>query len=579
MLRRLTPGRRAAFGIVALSALPLLAPSIITPKPQEPVPASPHAEGRVLVKLRPAPLLARLHEEPVRAALAARLGGDSVRPLFPPDGGPALRRALGRGPLAGGLGTESASVRNARRRRYGLDRWVVMELAADERVGGAVARLSGDSSVEVVVPDFGGRGAGVLAAASHEGAADGYGTARFLPNDPRFAQQWYLDQPGDADIDMPEAWDLRRSTPIPVAVLDTGVDFTHPDLSGIFEPGWDYVNDDADPSDDQGHGTHVTGLIGAVGGNGVGIAGAAYDVRIVPLKVLDQDNFGFYSWWAAGLVFAADLGVPVVNLSAGGPNPSPALLDAVRYAHDRGSVICVAMMNENSDVPYYPAAYSETIAVGATDVNDARADPFFWGGGSSWGPHIDLVAPGDGLISTRNTGGYVSGGGTSQATPLVTAVVALMMGPRGGIDPEEVRRILRDTADDQVGRPGEDTPGFDVYHGAGRLNAAAAIAEALAGAPTPGERLQALPPRPNPSRGFVRIGFNLPTSGPVTVKIYDTRGRLVRTLAEGGSFPAGGSFIKWNGSDGSGRPVPSGIYLYEIRAGSARATGKLMRIK
>jgi thermitase len=558
----LRPPRPAVFTQITLLGPCLLAIGLlVSPSGTR---AQTPASDRVLVKLYPAPTIARLHatdrESALRALnlLAGELEATSLRPLFPMDGGPALRRAARPTRLPGSLPPESEGARLARRNRFGLDRWVVLDLSGDEKAAEAVARLSENPLVELATPDHQGRGA-----------------ARYIPNDPQFNQQWYLDQASDADIDMPEAWDLRRSTPILIAVLDTGVDFAHPDLTGIFENGWDYVNDDSSPADDQGHGTHVTGLIAARGGNGIGIAGAAFDAHILPVKVLDSENVGFYSWWAAGFVLAADLGAPVINLSAGGVSFGPALNDAVLYAVDRGSVVCVAMMNQNSAVPYYPAAYNETIAVGATDSSDERAVPLGSEPGSSYGSHIDLVAPGDGLLSTRRGGGYGTGSGTSFATPLVSGVVALMVGADGGID----TRILRETADDQVGLPGEDTAGFDIYHGAGRLNAEAAMLETLSDTPPPSQRLQALPAWPNPSAGLARIGFNQPAAGPVTVRIYDTRGRLIRTAAEAQVFPAGQSYVIWDGRSGDGREAPSGIYLYEIIAGTERVTGKLIRLR
>ena len=542
------------------------------------------AADRVLIRLRPLPTTARLvassgqERETQLAQLAVELNVMSLRPLFTERDNPALERALQRVPRAGLLPPESEAARRARRARHGIDRWMTADLPPGESVALAVARLSSEPLVEIVEPDYVGRGAGVVREPASGRRTAAAGAARFVPNDPLFPSQWHLDQASDADIDMPEAWDLRRSTRTTVAVLDTGVDAAHPDLSAVILPGYDFANSDDDPTDDQGHGTHVTGLLAAIGGNGIGVVGAAFDVRVIPIKVLDSAKRGFYSWWSQGFVYATDLGVPVINLSAGGENPGSALLNGVQYAYDRGVVICVAMMNENSSQPYYPAAYQETIAVGATNINDERADPFFWGDGSSYGSHIDLVAPGDNVLSTVRGGGYGNGGGTSQATPLVSGVVALMIGSAGSIDPEEARRILRLTADDQVGRAVEDSIGFDIYHGAGRLNAEAALAEVVSTRP-PGSRLTALAARPNPSTGLVRLAFNLPQAGPVTVRIYDARGRLVRTLMKGVAYPAGQQVATWDGRTVDGRPVPTGIYLYEVLSRGGRATGKLTRIK
>jgi len=546
--------------------------------PQQPHPGiSPEevAAGRVVVRLRHSPLTARFRFErftpDLAAEIAARLSGTAARPLFPLEDRTALHRSRLRSLLPHAFPAEAEATIHARRRRYGLDRWIILELAEGETVMQALERLARHPLVDDVEPDYRGSGAGFRTSPIL--------VPRYTPNDPRFVQQWYLNQANDADIDMPEAWEITRSAlDVPIAVLDTGADLDHPDLATALLAGWDYVNDDPNPSDDEGHGSNVTGLLGAIGGNGIGIAGVAFETLILPIKVLDQDQYGYYTWWASGFYYATDLGVRVINLSAGGENYSAALHTAVRYAYDRGVVICTSMMNFDNAVPYYPAAFSETFAVGATNDEDRRADPFIWGGGSSYGDHIDLVAPGNGLISTYRDGGYAIYAGTSQATALVSGVAALMIQLDVTLTVEEVRTILREKADDQVGRISEDTPGFDIYHGGGRLNAASALDSVAAGALVP-TAFTAHPPRPNPSMGPVRFVYDLTEAGPVTLRIYDARGRLVVTVLEGVPRSAGRHVETWYGTDPRGSPVPSGIYLFELIAGRHRATGKLIRLK
>jgi len=535
-----------------------------------------HAPDRVLVRLSPSPLAARVQEEPFSAelggTLAVRLSAAAVQPLFPLDG-PAvnqIQRTRNSVILSSLLPQESRAATLARRRRFGLDRWLILALNPGESVSGAMERLRLNPLLDIVEPDYQGRGTGA--------AAVQYPGPDFTPNDPEFGNQWYLNNVTDTDIDMPEAWDIQRSaSSVPVAVLDTGADLDHPDLVAALLPGWDYVNDDADPEDDEGHGTNVAGLIGATGGNGLGIAGVAYEAFVIPLKVLDDSQTGYYSWWASGFYYAANLGVRIINISAGGVNDSEALHAAVQYARARGVVICAAMMNFNSAVPYYPAAYSETIAVGATDRQDLRADPFLWGGGSSFGTHIDLVAPGNLLRSTYLDGGYASYSGTSQATPLVAGVAALMIQIDVTLTPQEVATILGATADDQVGRPTEDIAGFDIYHGHGRLNAAAALTAAAAGIDPP-VAFKAWLPRPNPSSGLVRFVYDLVEPANVTLRIFDVRGRLVATVLRGVSRLSGRHVETWSGIGRDGNRVPSGMYLYELVAGADRATGKIIRL-
>ena len=534
-----------------------------------------YAPGRVLIRLGESQLVSLMRQQSFTSdlgnSIAAQFSGSSARQLFPLDGraNTPLRRSRLSAPAL--LPQESASAIEARRSRFGLDRWIILELTEEETVDEAIDRLRTNQLVEFVEPDFMGRGTGVKIAE--------YSLPGFTPNDPRFSDQWYLDNIDDADIDMPEAWDIQRSaSSVPVAVLDTGADLDHPDLAEALLPGWDYVNDDSDPSDDEGHGTNVAGLIGAIGGNGQGIAGVAYESLIVPVKVLDNNQFGYYSWWVSGFYFAANLGVRVINLSAGGVNHSEALHAAVQYAFDRGIVICVAMMNEDSDVPYYPAAYSETVAVGATDRQDQRADPFSWGGGSSYGDHIDLIAPGNGLISTYLNGNYANYAGTSQAAPLVAGVAALMFQIDVTLTPQEIVTILWNTADDQVGRSAEDIKGFDIYHGYGRLNAFSALTAVSTGNVTP-DLFAAYLPRPNPSSGPVRFVYDLAEPATVTLRIFDVRGRLVATVLEGVSRSSGTHVETWFGISLDGNQVPSGMYLFELVAGSNRATGKFIRLK
>ena len=291
------------------------------------------------------------------------------------------------------------------------------------------------------------------------------------PNDPRLPDQWGLSQEADNDIDAPEAWDLARGAAVTViAVLDTGVDPDHPDFAGKLLPGHDFVHGDSDPRDDNGHGSSVASIAAARTDNGASVAGVCWDCAILPLKVLDENIYGYYSWWADGLVYAADRGVPVINMSMGGTGGSTLLRDAIRYAADRGAVIVAAMMNDGDATLYYPAVYEETVAVGGTNELDERALPFCSGGGSNYGPHIDVVAPADYIIGARLGGGESYWCGTSQATAFVSGLAGLALAVDPSLGREEARHLLRSGAEDQAGGL-EDTPGFDFLYGWGRLNA------------------------------------------------------------------------------------------------------------
>jgi thermitase len=340
----------------------------------------------------------------------------------------------------------------------------------------------------------------------------GYGFAS--PNDPSYKLQWGLSNNGSnptghpgkagADIHAQKAWDIQKgSSTIVVAVLDTGTDWDHPDLSariwsntdeiagnGIDDDhngyiddtrGWDFANNDNNPMDDHGHGTVNTGIIGADTNNGVGIAGVDWHCRLMPVKVLNQNNWGLYSWWASGLQYAADNGADVISMSMGGTASDSTLKAAVDYAYGLNCVICVSMGNDNSNTVYYPAAYPNVIAVGAVDTDDTRCVPPDWedfdmpNGGSNYGNHIDVVAPGNWIYSTVWNDNYQYWAGTSMAAPYVSGLAALLFAQRPSLTNAQVYQIITSTADDQVGKPSEDTLGWDRYYGYGRINAERAL--------------------------------------------------------------------------------------------------------
>ena len=401
----------------------------------------------------------------------------------------------------------------ARYQALGMDRFYRVTAANALDAASAVTAYQADPAVELAETDPIGSGGATA------------------PNDPNFAGQWNM-----ARVDALGAWDISLgSSDMVIAVLDTGVASGHPELrnrlwrnpgeiagNGVDDDGngyvddawgWDFVNGDNAPEGDHWHGTHVAGIIGAEAGNGVGIAGLDRRARLMPVKVLNASNQGYYSDWAAGVYYAVQNGARVLNLSLGGEDTDySALRAAVSYAHGQGAAVVVAMMNANTNRPFYPAAFPESIAVGATDRNDARAAPFTWGsgssgGGSNYGPYIDVVAPGNLIPSLYLNGGYYTESGTSMATPLVAALSALIWSAAPNLTNEEVRQVLRETADDRVGRASEDTPGWDQYMGYGRVNAARALARARALAapvaptstPTPGPTRSPTPPAMTPT--------------------------------------------------------------------------------
>ena len=285
------------------------------------------------------------------------------------------------------------------------------------------------------------------------------------PNDPSYVSQWGLPK-----IDMPNAWQIGEgSSDVVVAVIDTGIDLDHPDLSCTVpdgEPkltnGWDYANGDSSADDDHSHGTHVAGIISACTDNDVGIAGVAPNVRLMPVKVLDSGGSGSYSDVANGIIYATNNGADIINLSLGGSAGNSTLASAVQYANNNGVLVIAASGNAGASSIYYPAAYSEAMAVGATDSTDYRA--YY----SNYGNGLDVVAPGSSIYSTV-PGSYAYKSGTSMATPHVAGLAALIWSLDPALSNTEVRQIIQSTTDDK------GSAGYDIYYGHGRINAYAAL--------------------------------------------------------------------------------------------------------
>jgi subtilisin family serine protease len=381
-----------------------------------------------------------------------------------------------------------------RLRRYGLERTYRALLPSGGDAIDAAATLGALPGVAFAEPDWVGRGDAL---------------PREIPDDPRLDEQWALDADTDADIDAPEAWAISTgSDETIVAVLDTGLDVSHPDLAskiwinpgedldedgellddddldgsdndGNLFPddlwGWDWVNEDNEPLDDSGHGSLVGSMIGAATNNAEGIAGVCWNCRLMSLKVLDENVVGLYSWWVDGILYAIENGADVINLSASGELPSSLLEAGVGIAYDAGVPLICSTGNTNSSLPRYPAGYPETIAVGASDELDRRAFPLCVTGGSAFGDHLDLIAPGADVLGAvpedESPELYETVCGTSYGAAHVSGVAGLAVTLNGALAREELRDILHAGADDQVGFPTEDTPGFDIYHGWGRLNA------------------------------------------------------------------------------------------------------------
>jgi thermitase len=291
--------------------------------------------------------------------------------------------------------------------------------ALHRRVGGRVVQAISQIGVLVVeVPANTVQGAvGVYASdpATEFAEPDGVAQALLVPDDPHFVSQW-----GPQKVEAPAAWDTTTgSNTIRIAVLDTGIRSTHPDLSGRLVAAQNFTTSPT-ADDNNGHGTHVAGIAAAVTNNAAGVAGMDWNAGLMNGKVLGDDGAGYYSWVAQGIVWAADNGATVINLSLGGRTGSSTLQAAVDYAWSRGVVLACAAGNSGSRSATYPAYYSNCIAVGATTKSDTRASF------SNYGSWVDVGAPGLDILSTVPPDGYASYSGTSMATPHVAGLAALV---------------------------------------------------------------------------------------------------------------------------------------------------------
>lgn len=281
-----------------------------------------------------------------------------------------------------------------------------------------------------------------------------------IPNDPLYTMyQWNL-----PDISADKAWNISLGKEdIIVATVDTGADLNHPDLQNKLVPGFNVLNDTNNPQDDNGHGTHVAGIISAGTNNGMGVAGVSWRNRIMPVKAISADGTGSSFDIAKGIKWATDHGARVINMSIGNYHPSSVLEDAIRYAYNKGVVLVAASGNDNTNQPSFPANYPQVLSVAATDNHDMRAEF------SNYGPHIDVSAPGVDIPSTYLPSRYAALSGTSMSCPHVAGLAGLILSVNPNLSNQDVMNIVRNSADD-LGDPGKDS-----YYGYGRINVMKAL--------------------------------------------------------------------------------------------------------
>ncbi|HWZ31609.1 MAG TPA: S8 family serine peptidase [Bryobacteraceae bacterium] len=279
------------------------------------------------------------------------------------------------------------------------------------------------------------------------------------PNDPGYPSQWHL-----ATIQAPYAWNITTgSTSVPIAMVDSGVDTTHPDLASKVVGGWNFLTGNSTITDTMGHGTTTAGAAAAIGNNGVGVAGVAWLNPIMPLIVVDATGYASYSNMASAISYAADHGARIVNVSIGGTSPSSTLQTAVNYAWNKGTIVFASAGNGGINAPYYPAGCQNVVSVGATDSTDTVA------AFSNYGSFLSLTAPGVNIYTTTSGGGYGYGTGTSYSSPIAAAVGALMLSKSPSLSASTLVSTLEQNSDDL------GPAGWDQYYGWGRVNAYKAL--------------------------------------------------------------------------------------------------------
>jgi subtilisin family serine protease len=442
-----------AAGSIAAVALPAsaqVAPPLLV---EDPAPVVVNgvdcAAGHLMVQLAPGVSLAvnAKGETVLRSTKSVRVERDS-RAAF------AAARVASSKPLLIAPAKDAALAS-----RLGLDRWHRVTLApgADPvKAHAAMAALVGRN--------------GPLARVEF----DGQGGLAEVPNDPSFNLQWNMLNTGQtvagvagtpgADVKVASAWDVTHGDPnLVIAVLDSGID-PHPQLAGRILPGINVPDGTTITADEcSGHGTHVSGILAATGNDGIGIAGMTWNAKLLPVVIVNGCS-GFESNVATGLIWAADQGANLVNMSLQFYLGGTPLRDAVAYAHAQGAVMCAATGNNGNSNIAAPARWSQTIAVAATDNRDIRASF------SNFGAETDLSAPGVNVWSLAPGNSYTYKSGTSMSVPHVTGLAALLWSAEPTLTHLEVRELIEAGAVD-LGVPGRD----DLY-GLGRIDAAASFA-------------------------------------------------------------------------------------------------------
>ncbi len=432
----------------------------------------PRKAGEILVKLRAS---GSSHRQNVSSSI------DSISAMILKEMQPVFSAA----PQSSGSSQKQLSPQKSPLDE-GLSRWFTVSVQDGQDLQAALDACAGSSLVEYAEPIY------IYSIAT-------------APNDPYYNAsgtwgQQYDDQWGLKNIQAEKAWNISRgNNNTIVAVIDTGVDYTHPDLNaniwsnpeeipgngldddrnGYIDDtiGWDFIDDNNDPMDTHGHGTHLSGIVAAVGNNGQGITGVCWQAKIMALKGLTDSGAGASDKLAQAIKYAVDNGARVINLSWGGYGTAKVIKDALEYANNHNCVIVAAAGNNNTNADrFFPGNYSPAITVAACNASDVRASF------SNYGANVDVTAPGVDILSlkakgtdmsrkeTNIVGGeYYRASGTSMATPFVSGLAALIIASDRSLTNLEVAEKIITSCEDL------GTIGKDDYYGYGRINASQAL--------------------------------------------------------------------------------------------------------
>jgi thermitase len=281
-------------------------------------------------------------------------------------------------------------------------------------------------------------------------------SASVTPDDPSFDEQWGL-----STADFENAWSSTLGSGVKIAIVDSGADVRHGDLKQNIGRQRDFINDDGTVEDPFKHGTHVAGIAAADTNNGIGVAGGCPNCKLLIAKVLDEGGSGYSADVAEGITWSADNGAKVINLSLSNGAKDNPVKDAVDYATRRGAIVVAAAGNTRKSRPMYPAAYSNVMAVAATDRHDQPASF------STYGDWVDIAAPGRSILSTIPGGRYAFKNGTSMAAPHVSALAGLLASQE--LDRAGINKRIFNTAVDL------GPVGHDPHYGHGRIDAGQAV--------------------------------------------------------------------------------------------------------